>query len=50
MTDARDVTALPLELPTVDLRADAGLLRERLRAAGHEVGFFYLTGHGVPPG
>lgn len=36
------------EIATVDLRADAGPLRERLRAAGHEVGFFYLTGHGVP--
>lgn len=50
MTDVRGVTAPPLELPTVDLRADPGRLREGLRAAGHEVGFFYLTGHGVPPG
>ncbi len=32
----------------VDLRDDAAELRERLRAAGHDVGFFYLTGHGVP--
>ncbi|OBK69758.1 isopenicillin N synthase family oxygenase [Mycobacterium sp. 1165178.9] len=49
MTDVRGVTAPPAELPTVDLRADPGRLREGLRAAGHEVGFFYLTGHGVPP-
>ncbi|OBH61180.1 isopenicillin N synthase family oxygenase [Mycobacterium sp. E2479] len=49
MTGARPVTAPPLELPTVDLRADPGRLRGELRAAGHEVGFFYLTGHGVPP-
>jgi isopenicillin N synthase-like dioxygenase len=49
-TDVSDVTAAPLELPTVDLRARPRRLREGLRAAGHEVGFFYLTGHGVPPG
>ncbi|WP_242661279.1 isopenicillin N synthase family dioxygenase [Mycobacterium mantenii] len=49
MTDVRGVTAPPFEMPTVDLRADPGRLREGLRAAGHEVGFFYLTGHGVPP-
>ncbi len=35
-------------LPEVDLRHPAGQLRERLREAAHEVGFFYLTGHGVP--
>jgi isopenicillin N synthase-like dioxygenase len=35
-------------LPVVDLRDDAGELCRRLRAAGHEVGFFYLEGHGVP--
>ena len=34
-------------LPEVDLRHPAGQLRERLREAAHEVGFFYLTGHGV---
>jgi len=34
-------------LPGVDLRHPPGQLRERLRAAAHEVGFFYLTGHGV---
>jgi isopenicillin N synthase-like dioxygenase len=49
MTDVRGVTALPSELPAVDLRADPGRLRDALRAAGHEIGFFYLTGHGVPP-
>lgn len=49
MTDVRGVTTLPSELPTVDLRADPDRLRDRLRAAGHQVGFFYLTGHGVPP-
>jgi isopenicillin N synthase-like dioxygenase len=32
----------------VDLRADPGQLREHLREAAHEVGFFYLTGHDVP--
>ncbi len=35
-------------LPVVDLRDEAADLRERLRAAAHDVGFFYLTGHGVP--
>ncbi|OBK20691.1 isopenicillin N synthase family dioxygenase [Mycobacterium asiaticum] len=35
-------------LPVVDLRADSALLRTRLREAAHGVGFFYLTGHGVP--
>ena len=35
-------------LPVVDLRAESGPLREGLREAAHEVGFFYLTGHGVP--
>ena len=34
-------------LPVVDLRADPDRLREGLREAAHEVGFFYLTGHGV---
>lgn len=37
-------------LPVLDLRADADRLREGLRRAAHEVGFFYLTGHGVPAG
>jgi isopenicillin N synthase-like dioxygenase len=49
MTDVRGVTALPSEMPTVDLRADPDRLRAGLRAAGHDVGFFYLTGHGVAP-
>lgn len=35
-------------LPEVDLRHPAGQLQKRLRDAAHEVGFFYLTGHGVP--
>ncbi|MCV7409969.1 isopenicillin N synthase family oxygenase [Mycobacterium florentinum] len=35
-------------LPVVDLTAETGALREGLREAAHEVGFFYLTGHGVP--
>jgi isopenicillin N synthase-like dioxygenase len=35
-------------LPEVDLRHPAGQLRNRLREVAHEVGFFYLTGHGVP--
>ena len=43
MMSARSLTSLPV----VDLRTDAGLLRESLREVAHEVGFFYLTGHGV---
>jgi isopenicillin N synthase-like dioxygenase len=35
-------------LPEVDLRNRPGQLRARLREVAHEVGFFYLTGHGVP--
>lgn len=35
-------------LPEVDLRHGSGQLRERLREAAHEVGFFYLVGHQVP--
>ena len=35
-------------LPDVDLRDRPGQLRDRLRQVAHEVGFFYLTGHGVP--
>ena len=35
-------------LPEVDLRDRPGQLRDRLRQVAHEVGFFYLTGHGVP--
>jgi isopenicillin N synthase-like dioxygenase len=36
-------------LPVVDLGAPPGQLRGSLREAAHEVGFFYLTGHEVPP-
>lgn len=36
-------------LPVVDLGDDPDVLRPKLRAVAHEVGFFYLTGHGVPP-
>jgi isopenicillin N synthase-like dioxygenase len=32
----------------VDLRDPPGQLQAHLREAAHEVGFFYLTGHGVP--
>ncbi len=35
-------------LPVIDLRAPSGQLRDHLREAAHEVGFFYLTGHQVP--
>jgi isopenicillin N synthase-like dioxygenase len=35
-------------LPEVDLRHPDAQLRSRLREVAHEVGFFYLTGHGVP--
>jgi isopenicillin N synthase-like dioxygenase len=35
-------------LPEVDLRHPPGQLRKRLREVAHEVGFFYLIGHGVP--
>jgi isopenicillin N synthase-like dioxygenase len=44
MTDVGHVTALPV----VDLRAESSQLRQGLREAAHEVGFFYLTGHEVP--
>ncbi len=42
------VTALSTALPVVDLRDDPADLRPRLRTVAHDVGFFYLTGHGVP--
>lgn len=35
-------------LPVVDLRDEPAALRQRLGRVAHEVGFFYLTGHGVP--
>ncbi|MCV7077721.1 isopenicillin N synthase family dioxygenase [Mycobacterium szulgai] len=44
MTIVGNITALPI----VDLHADFGQLRNSLRVAAHEVGFFYLTGHDVP--
>jgi isopenicillin N synthase-like dioxygenase len=44
MTNVGGVTALPV----VDLGSQPGPLREALRKAAHEVGFFYLTGHRVP--
>ncbi|TDZ99010.1 2-oxoglutarate-dependent ethylene/succinate-forming enzyme [Mycobacteroides salmoniphilum] len=37
------------DLPVVDLSGDPGQLRATLREVTHEVGFFYLTGHGVSP-
>ena len=44
MMSVGDVRALPV----MDLRAAPGQLRDSLREAAHGVGFFYLTGHGVP--
>ncbi len=35
-------------LPVVDLHAESGQLRQGLREAAHQAGFFYLTGHDVP--
>ena len=40
-----------LVLPVLDLTdadRDPGAFRSRLREAAHEIGFFYLVGHGVP--
>jgi isopenicillin N synthase-like dioxygenase len=43
-------SAVPvLDLSAADSRHTAAGFRERLRLATHEVGFFYLTGHGVDP-
>lgn len=42
---------MALVLPVLDLaEADrnAGAFRSRLREAAHDIGFFYLVGHGVP--
>lgn len=44
MTTVGSVTALPI----VDLDADSGQLLASIRKAAHDVGFFYLVGHGVP--
>ena len=41
------VAPVQTALPVVDVREDPAVLRERLRTVAHEVGFFYLTGHGV---
>ena len=42
------VSSVQTALPVVDLRDEPASLRERLRSVAHEVGFFHLTGHGVP--
>jgi isopenicillin N synthase-like dioxygenase len=42
------VLSVHTALPVVDLRDDPAELRQRLRRVAHEVGFFYLSGHGVP--
>ncbi|MGU3498293.1 isopenicillin N synthase family dioxygenase [Mycobacterium sp. C31M] len=42
------VVSVQTALPVVDLRAEPAALRAQLRQVAHEVGFFYLTGHGVP--
>lgn len=42
------VPSVHTALPVVDLRDEPAELRDRLRRVAHEVGFFYLTGHGVP--
>ena len=42
------VSTVLTALPIVDLRDDDTVLRPRLREVAHEVGFFHLTGHGVP--
>jgi isopenicillin N synthase-like dioxygenase len=42
------VVSVQTALPVVDLRDEPQTLRRRLGQVAHEVGFFYLTGHGVP--
>lgn len=42
------VSALSTALPVIDLRDDPVDLRPKLQKVAHDVGFFYLTGHGVP--
>lgn len=42
------VVSVQTALPVVDLRDDPEVLRRTLGQVAHEVGFFYLTGHGVP--
>ncbi len=41
------MTASTTALPVVDLGADVAELRPRLRRVAHDIGFFYLVGHGV---
>lgn len=48
-TSIRDLTLPVLDLALLDgSPADAARFRDELRRATHEVGFFYLVGHGVP--
>ena len=53
LRDLIDNKSMPLTLPVLDIsRLDRGeheasAFRRELRAATHEFGFFYLTGHGV---
>lgn len=42
------VVSVQTALPVVDLRDDPEVLRRTLGQVAHEVGFFYLSGHGVP--
>ena len=50
MADVDTATELPiLDLSELDRDADAAdRFRAMLRAATHEIGFFYLVGHGIP--
>lgn len=48
MMDAMTSVGSVTSLPVVDLKTDPEQLQDDLRAAAHAVGFFYLTGHGVP--
>lgn len=43
-----DVSSVQTALPVVDLLGEPAAVRDRLREVAHEVGFFHLTGHGVP--
>ncbi|UNB52238.1 isopenicillin N synthase family oxygenase [Mycolicibacterium sp. YH-1] len=42
------MTSVRTNLPVVDLRAEPAELRTGLRTVAHDIGFFHLTGHGVP--
>jgi isopenicillin N synthase-like dioxygenase len=50
MSEHPDPSALPiLDLGLLDRGADSSAdFREALRAATHQMGFFYLVGHGIP--